>query len=116
MSLTAVMLAISCVAEGTSVIVENVFENRLSHVADLCRMGADIRVSDRTAVVQGVEKMHGMPVSARDLRGGAALVLAGLQAQGETIVENAAFIDRGYPRMEETLRALGARIERIQRN
>lgn len=112
----AQMLAVACRAEGTSVIVENVFENRLSHVADLCRMGADIRVSDRTAVVQGVEKMHGMPVSARDLRGGAALVLAGLQAQGETIVENAAFIDRGYPRMEETLRALGARIERIQRN
>jgi len=110
----AQMLSIACRAAGTSVIVENVFENRLSHVADLCRMGADIRVSGRTAVVQGVEKMRGMPVTARDLRGGAALVLAGLMAEGETVVENISLIDRGYARMEDTLSALGAKITRIQ--
>ena len=112
----AQMLSIACTAAGTSVIVENVFENRLGHVADLCRMGADIRVSGRTAVVQGVEKLEGMTVRARDLRGGAALVLAGLAAEGETRVENAALIDRGYAHLEDTLRALGARIERIQIN
>ena len=109
----AQMLAISCLAEGTSVIVENVFENRLGHVADLCRMGADIQVSGRTAVVRGVRALRGMRVTARDLRGGAALVLAGLAAQGETIVENAALIDRGYAHLEDTLTALGARIQRI---
>lgn len=109
----AQMLAISCVAQGTSVIVENVFENRFTHVADLCRMGANIRVSGRTAVVQGVDALHGMRVTARDLRGGAALVLAGLCAQGETVVENAALIDRGYARLEQTLSALGARIQRL---
>ena len=110
----AQMLSIACRAEGASVIVENVFENRLAHVADLRRMGADIRVSGRTAVVQGVEKLRGMPVTARDLRGGAALVLAGLAAEGETLVENAALIDRGYARMEDTLRAMGAKIERVR--
>ena len=110
----AQMLAISCTAEGTSVIVENVFENRLAHVADLCRMGAEIRVSGRTAVVTGVEKLHGMHVTARDLRGGAALVLAALNAQGESVVENAALIDRGYSHLENTLKNLGAQIERIE--
>ena len=109
----AQMLAVSCVARGTSVIVENVFENRFAHVADLCRMGANIRVSGRTAVVQGVETLGGMRVTARDLRGGAALVLAGLRAQGETIVERAELIDRGYAHLENTLTALGAKIERI---
>ncbi|MBQ2976110.1 MAG: UDP-N-acetylglucosamine 1-carboxyvinyltransferase [Clostridia bacterium] len=109
----AQMLAACCVARGTSVIIENVFENRLSHVADLCRMGANIRVNGRMAVVQGVDAMHGMRVTARDLRGGAALVLAGLCAQGETIVENIALIDRGYAHLEDTLSALGAKIDRI---
>lgn len=109
----AQMLAAACTAEGTSVIVENVFENRLSHVADLCRMGADIRVSSRTAVVSGVEKLHGARVTARDLRGGAALVIAALCAQGESVVENVSLIDRGYARLENTLACLGAKIERI---
>ena len=110
----AQMLAAACVAEGTSVIVENVFENRLTHVADLRRMGADIRVSGRTAIVRGVESLKGMRVTARDLRGGAALVIAGLAARGETLVENAGIIDRGYARMEDTLRRLGARIDRVR--
>ena len=109
----AQMLAAACVAEGTSVIVENVFENRLSHVADLCRMGADIRVNGRTAVVTGVEKLSGMAVSARDLRGGAALVLSALAAKGESVVEHAEIIDRGYERLEDTLTALGAKMERV---
>ena len=109
----AQMLAISCVAAGTSVIVENMFENRLSHVADLRRMGADIRVSSRTAVVQGVERLRGMHVTARDLRGGAALTLAALAAEGESVIENVALIDRGYAHLEKTLSALGARIERM---
>ncbi|MBR3018297.1 MAG: UDP-N-acetylglucosamine 1-carboxyvinyltransferase [Clostridia bacterium] len=111
----AQMLAAACVASGTSVIVENVFENRLSHVADLCRMGADIRVNGRTAVVTGVPRLSGMTVSARDLRGGAALVLAALAAKGESVVEHAELIDRGYERLEETLTALGAKIERVKK-
>ncbi len=110
----AQMLAVSCLAEGTSVIVENVFENRFGHVADLCRMGANIQVNDRTAVVRGVKALRGMRLAARDLRGGAALLLAGLAAQGETIVENAGLIDRGYAHFEDTLSSLGAKVERIQ--
>lgn len=108
------MLALSCTAAGTSVIEETVFENRFGQAGDLIRMGADIRVSGRTAVVRGVERLHGMAVTARDLRGGAALVLAALGAQGETIVENAALIDRGYVHLENTLTALGAEITRIE--
>ena len=107
------MMALCCVAEGSSVIVENVFENRLNQVADFCRMGADIRVNGRTVVVKGVEKLRGLEVTARDLRGGAALVLAGLAAQGETFVDHIALVDRGYARLEHTLSALGAHIERI---
>ncbi|NLD83294.1 MAG: UDP-N-acetylglucosamine 1-carboxyvinyltransferase, partial [Clostridiales bacterium] len=107
------MMAAACTAEGTSVVIENVFENRFGQVPDLCRMGADIRVSGRMAVIRGVREMHGARVCARDLRGGAALVLAGLCARGETIVANASLVDRGYPHLEETLSSLGARVERI---
>ncbi len=107
------MLAVSCIAKGTSVIEENVFENRFTQVGSLTQMGANVRVSGRMAVVQGVEQLHGMRVAARDLRGGAALVLAGLCAHGETVVENAEFIDRGYARLEDTLCALGAKVERV---
>lgn len=110
----AQMLAAACVAEGTSVIVENVFENRLTHVADLCRMGADIRVNGRTAVVTGVRHLSGMTVSARDLRGGAALVLAALAAKGESTIEHIELVDRGYERFENTLNALGAKIRRME--
>ena len=108
------LFAMLSVAQGTSVLVENVFENRFGHVADLRRMGARIQVNDRTAVVRGVPALRGMRMTARDLRGGAALVLAGLAAQGETIVENAGLIDRGYAHFEDTLSQLGARVERIQ--
>ena len=106
------MLALLSVSEGTGVIVENVFENRFTHAGDLNRMGARILCSGRTAVVRGVETLSGADVTARDLRGGAALVLAGLRAQGVTRVDNAALIDRGYAHFERQLASLGARISR----
>lgn len=107
------MLALACVCRGASVIEENVFENRFAIAGDLCRMGANIRVTGRAALVQGVERLHGAHVAAHDLRGGAALVLAALAASGETLVEDVHLIDRGYERMEEKLTALGAKIARV---
>lgn len=109
----AQMMALLSVAEGTGVIVENVFENRFAHAGDLNRMGARILCSGRTAIVRGVEQLNGAHVTARDLRGGAALVLAGLRAQGETIVDHAELIDRGYECFEKQLCQLGAQVERI---
>lgn len=109
----AQMLALLCVAEGTGVIVENVFENRFTHAGDLNRMGARIICSGRTAIVRGTESLTGAHVTARDLRGGAALVLAGLKAQGETVIEHAELIDRGYERLESRLCCLGAEVTRI---
>jgi len=100
------------VAEGTGVIVENVFENRFTHAGDLGRMGARILCSGRTAVVRGVKELYGARVTARDLRGGAALVLAGLRAQGTTQVDRAELIDRGYDHLEKQLRSLGADVTR----
>lgn len=108
----AQMLTLTTVAKGTSIVVENVFENRFTHAGDLNRMGANVVINGRTAIVQGVESLFGTRVSARDLRGGAALAIAGLQAAGETIVENAHYIDRGYERLENMLAALGADIRR----
>ena len=108
----AQMLALAAMAKGTSVVVENVFENRFAHAGDLNRMGANVLVNGRTAVVQGVDALYGAHVIARDLRGGAALVIAGLAALGETLVERAGLIDRGYERLEEMLNALGADIRR----
>lgn len=107
------MLALLSVSDGTGVVVENVFENRFAHAGDLNRMGARIMVSGRTAVVHGVERLCGALVTARDLRGGAALVLAGLRAEGITLVERSELIDRGYDRLETQLQALGAEISRI---
>lgn len=108
------LLTLLCVSEGTGVVVENVFENRFTHAGDLNRMGAQILCTGRSAVVRGVPQLYGTEVTARDLRGGAALVLAGLQAQGVTRVENAALIDRGYDHLERQLTQLGARIERTK--
>ena len=107
------MLALSTLAKGTSVVVENVFENRFTHAGDLNRMGANVRVNGRTAVIKGVERLYGARVSARDLRGGAALAIAALAAEGETLIEHAELIDRGYERLEEMLCALGADARRI---
>jgi UDP-N-acetylglucosamine 1-carboxyvinyltransferase len=99
--------------EGTSVIVENVFEDRFKHVPYLQRMGADININGRVAVIDGVEKLSGAPVEASDLRAGASLVIAALMAEGESIIGGVEFIDRGYEDLEGKLRALGADITRI---
>ena len=107
------MLALLAVSEGTGVITENVFENRFTHAGDLNRMGAHILCTGRTAVVRGVRELYGARVTARDLRGGAALVLAGLKAHGETHVEHAELIDRGYDHLERQLTELGANIRRV---
>ena len=111
--LQAQILALQTVSQGTSMIVENIFETRFKHVGELIKMGAEIVVKDRYAIVRGVPKLYGTQVFAHDLRGGAALVLAGLAAEGSTMVENVYHIDRGYCQMEEDLKALGASIKRI---
>ena len=100
-------------AEGTSIITESIFENRFKYAAELVRMGADIKVEGNTAIVNGVEKLTGAQVSAPDLRAGAALVIAGLAAEGITIVDDIVYIQRGYERFQEKLRALGAEIEKV---
>ena len=105
--------ALNCVAEGTGVVTETVFENRFMHAHELQRLGADIRLEGNTAIVQGVEHMSGAPIMATDLRASACLVLAGLVASGETVVDRVYHIDRGYENIEEKLSALGARIRRI---
>jgi UDP-N-acetylglucosamine 1-carboxyvinyltransferase len=105
--------ALNTVAEGTGVIVETVFENRFMHVQELRRLGADIKVEGNTAIVQGVPKMTAAPVMATDLRASASLVLAGLVASGDTMVDRVYHIDRGYENIEEKLSGLGARIRRL---
>lgn len=111
--LQAPMTALLCRAKGTSVMVESIFENRFLHAAELRRMGAQITVRDRVAIIRGVPALYGAAVTAEDLRGGAALVLAGLAAEGRTQVYGVEHIDRGYERLENTLRALGGRIRRL---
>lgn len=105
--------ALNVVAEGTGVISETVFENRFMHVHELQRMGADIRLEGNTAVTQGVDQLTAAPVMATDLRASASLVLAGLVAEGDTIVDRIYHIDRGYEGIEEKLAKLGARIRRV---
>jgi len=107
-------MALAALCQGVSIIEENVFENRFTHVPDFCRMGADIRVIGRTAVIRGVPRLHGARVVSHDLRGGAALVLAGLGAEGITEIEQPELIDRGYDHLEDQLSSLGARILRLQ--
>lgn len=109
----AIVMAVLCQASGTSVIEETIFENRFRHVDALCRMGADIQVAGRVAVVHGVRRLQGAQVSATDLRGGAALLVAGLGAEGETAITEISHIDRGYDSPEQVLRSVGAAIERI---
>jgi UDP-N-acetylglucosamine 1-carboxyvinyltransferase len=109
----AQLMAVNCVAEGTGVITETIFENRFMHVQELQRLGADIRIEGNTAVVRGVPRLSGATVMATDLRASACLVIAALQAQGETIVDRIYHLDRGYEKMEAKLAALGAGIERI---
>jgi len=108
----AQMMALLSVAGGTSVLMENVFENRFAHAGELMRMGADIELSGRLAVIRGVDCLYGRRVSSRDLRGGAALVLASLAAREESIVDHISYIDRGYECLEKTLARMGADIVR----
>jgi UDP-N-acetylglucosamine 1-carboxyvinyltransferase len=109
----AQLMALNTIAEGTSVIAETIFENRFMHVQELLRLGANIDIDGHTAVVRGVTRLSGATVMATDLRASASLVIAGLAAEGETLVERIYHLDRGYERMEHKLRALGAHIERI---
>jgi UDP-N-acetylglucosamine 1-carboxyvinyltransferase len=112
--LQAQMVAGLTLAQGTSTITETVFENRFMHVAELQRMGAEIQIEGRTAIIEGVEKLSGAQVTATDLRAGAALVIAGLAAEGETEVSAVHHIDRGYDNLVGKFQALGAKIRRIE--
>ncbi len=110
----AQLMAVCCLAEGTSTIIENIFENRFMHVPELQRMGAKIRVDGHTAIVEGVEKFTPAPVMATDLRASMSLVMAAACAEGESIIDRIYHIDRGYDDVENKLRALGVNIERIK--
>ena len=109
----AQFMALDCVADGVGVINETIFENRFMHVNELLRLGADIRVDGHTAVVRGVERLQGAPVMATDLRASASLILAGLAAEGETLIDRVYHLDRGYENIEAKLSALGADIQRV---
>jgi len=111
--LQAQYMALMTRAAGISFITETIFENRFMHTQELARMGANIRVEGRQAVVAGVPDLTGAQVLASDLRASASLVLAGLVARGETLVDRVYHIDRGYEKIEEKLAGVGARIERI---
>ncbi len=106
------IVAVLSLGEGTSVITDHVFENRFKYIAELQRMGADIRVESRSAIVKGVDRLSGAEVSASDLRAGAALVIAGLAAQGQTTISGLEYLDRGYGDLVNKLADLGAHIER----
>lgn len=109
----AQLMALNAIADGTAVIAENIFENRFMHVQELRRMGAHIEIDGHTAVVTGVAQLSGATVMATDLRASASLVIAGLAASGDTVVERIYHLDRGYERMEEKLRSVGANIQRL---
>jgi UDP-N-acetylglucosamine 1-carboxyvinyltransferase len=110
----AQFMALDCIAEGTAKVTETIFENRFMHVNELVRLGAKIEVDGHTAVVQGVDKLSGATVMATDLRASASLVIAGLVADGETVIDRIYHLDRGYDQMEAKLRGIGADIERIK--
>jgi UDP-N-acetylglucosamine 1-carboxyvinyltransferase len=112
--LQAQLMACLSVAKGASRVVETVFENRFMHVQELVRMGADIAIDGHTAVVRGVSGLSAAPVMATDLRASASLVLAGLRAEGATVVHRVYHLDRGYESLEKKLQALGAQIRRIK--
>jgi UDP-N-acetylglucosamine 1-carboxyvinyltransferase len=110
----AQFMALNCIAEGTSKVTETIFENRFMHVNELVRLGANIQIDGKVSVVQGVSQLSGATVMATDLRASASLVIAGLVAEGETIVDRIYHLDRGYDRMEAKLRKVGAQIERVK--
>jgi UDP-N-acetylglucosamine 1-carboxyvinyltransferase len=110
----AQLMALNCIAAGSSRVTETIFENRFMHVQELNRLGASIEIDSHTAVVHGVGKLVGAPVMATDLRASASLVIAGLAAEGETLIDRIYHLDRGYDRMEVKLSAVGADIQRIR--
>jgi UDP-N-acetylglucosamine 1-carboxyvinyltransferase len=110
--LQAQFMALMALADGTSIARENIFENRFMHAPELSRLGADITVRGKEAVVRGVAKLHGAPVMATDLRASVSLVIAGLAAEGETIINRVYHLDRGFERLEEKLVACGADVRR----
>ncbi len=110
----AQFMAVNCIAEGAAMVTETIFENRFMHVNELLRLGARIEVDGHTAMIQGVPRLSGAQVMATDLRASASLVIAGLVAAGQTVVDRIYHLDRGYDRMEEKLRAIGADIERVR--
>ncbi|HRB11016.1 MAG TPA: UDP-N-acetylglucosamine 1-carboxyvinyltransferase, partial [Ottowia sp.] len=110
----AQFMALNCVAGGPSMVTETIFENRFMHVNELARLGAQIHVDGRNAMIEGGARLSGATVMATDLRASASLVIAGLIAEGETVVDRIYHLDRGYDQMEEKLRALGADIERVR--
>ena len=110
----AQFMALNCIADGSSRVAETIFENRFMHVQELNRLGASIAIDGHTAIIQGVDKLVGAPVMATDLRASASLVIAGLVAQGQTMIDRIYHLDRGYDRMEEKLSAVGANIQRIK--
>ncbi len=105
--------ALNAIAEGTSSVTETVFENRFMHIQEISRLGAHVNLEGNTAIIQGVDDLTGAQVMATDLRASASLILAGLVAKGETIVERIYHIDRGYDHIEEKLAGIGAQIQRI---
>jgi UDP-N-acetylglucosamine 1-carboxyvinyltransferase len=109
----AQLIALNCVASGTGVVTETIFENRFMHVQELVRLGASIDIEGNTAIVHGVERLAGATVMATDLRASACLVIAGLVAEGETVIDRIYHLDRGYDHIEQKLTALGASIERV---
>jgi UDP-N-acetylglucosamine 1-carboxyvinyltransferase len=107
-------MALNCIADGSSRVTETIFENRFMHVQEMNRLGAKIRIDGNTAFIDGVPQLIGAPVMATDLRASASLVIAGLAARGETLVDRIYHLDRGYDRMEVKLSAVGANITRIK--
>jgi UDP-N-acetylglucosamine 1-carboxyvinyltransferase len=110
----AQFMALNCIATGSSKVTETIFENRFMHVNELVRLGAKIQTDGKVAVVEGIDSLSGAIVMATDLRASASLVIAGLVAKGETIVDRIYHLDRGYDQMEEKLRGIGAHIERVK--
>ncbi|RZJ07588.1 MAG: UDP-N-acetylglucosamine 1-carboxyvinyltransferase, partial [Haliea sp.] len=110
----AQFMALNAIAAGSSVVTENIFENRFMHVNEMVRLGAKIQIDGKVASIEGADKLSGATVMATDLRASASLVIAGLVAQGETLVDRIYHLDRGYDQMEAKLRALGADIERVK--
>src|SRR6476619_7558664 len=108
------LVAVLAVADGVGIVTENIFSGRFRYIDELVRMGADVRTDAHHVIVRGREQLSGAPVRAPDIRAGAALVVAGLRAEGETVINDAEHIDRGYHRLVENLTSLGASVERLE--